>query len=287
MAPEVDGLAWLPVQEARALLTHAADAEPLGILEAYARAGGPATAPVFVVRHATSRPRGSWAGADADRPLVSAGRRQARGLVPLLACWRPQCLVSSPWRRCLDTIGPYAASAGLDHSHEEVAERGRRPALPGAHPPADAAAARTRPARACVHPSTGARGRARRRPGGLPAGGGSKRPDEGSLSGARRGARRARRAHRRSRTGARGRAAPAARADRIHPFTRDVTRRSSLGQSLVTGTGWACSPCVHDLRTVASPAGPSVGAGASRARPAGPAPRARTTVTTNAKDMTP
>ena len=33
--------------------------------------------------------------------------------MPLLACWRPERLVSSPWRRCLDTVEPYATVAGL------------------------------------------------------------------------------------------------------------------------------------------------------------------------------
>ena len=110
---EVDGLAWLPVSEARALLTRATDAAPLDVLEEYERAGELDTVPLVVVRHGTSRPRDSWARADADRPLVSAGRRQARALVPLLAGWRPQRLVSSPWRRCLETIGPFAVDAGL------------------------------------------------------------------------------------------------------------------------------------------------------------------------------
>lgn len=113
-APEVDGLAWLPVEEARVLLTRRTDEAPLDALLAADAAGALSTAPVVVVRHGTSRPRDSWARADADRPLVSAGRRQARGLVPLLACWRPERIVSSPWRRCLETVAPFAAAADLD-----------------------------------------------------------------------------------------------------------------------------------------------------------------------------
>jgi 8-oxo-(d)GTP phosphatase len=111
--PEVDKLAWLPLHEAEGLLTRESDTAPLRELERSAAAGALATAPVLVVRHGTSRPRDSWARADADRPLVSAGRRQARGLVPLLTCWRPERLVSSPWRRCLDTVEPYATATGL------------------------------------------------------------------------------------------------------------------------------------------------------------------------------
>jgi 8-oxo-dGTP pyrophosphatase MutT (NUDIX family)/phosphohistidine phosphatase SixA len=110
---EVDELAWLPLRKAEARLTRQTDAAPLRALERFAAAGQLATAPVLFVRHGTSRPRGSWARADADRPLLSAGRRQARALVPLLACWRPERLVSSPWKRCMDTVQPYATAAGL------------------------------------------------------------------------------------------------------------------------------------------------------------------------------
>jgi 8-oxo-dGTP diphosphatase len=110
---EVDGVAWLPVPEARALLTRATDAAPLDLLEKYEAAGELDTVPVLVVRHGTSRPRNSWSHADADRPLRQAGRRQARELVPLLTCWCPQRVVSSPWRRCIETVAPFAESASL------------------------------------------------------------------------------------------------------------------------------------------------------------------------------
>jgi 8-oxo-dGTP diphosphatase len=109
----VDGLAWLPVAEARALLTRDTDAAPLDALQRHAEDGELDTAPVVVVRHGTSRPRDSWARADSDRPLVSAGQRQARALVPLLACWRPRRLLSSPWRRCLETVAPFADGVAL------------------------------------------------------------------------------------------------------------------------------------------------------------------------------
>jgi 8-oxo-(d)GTP phosphatase len=111
--PEIDEVTWLPLREAEARLSRKSDADPLRALERSASAGALATAPVLVVRHGTSRPRDSWPQADADRPLISAGRRQANGLVPLLACWRPERVLSSPWKRCLDTVEPYATAAGL------------------------------------------------------------------------------------------------------------------------------------------------------------------------------
>jgi 8-oxo-dGTP pyrophosphatase MutT (NUDIX family)/phosphohistidine phosphatase SixA len=123
--PEVDKLAWLPLLEAERLLTRESDAGPLRALERAAAAGALTTVPVLVVRHGTSRPRDAWARADADRPLLSAGRRQARGLVPLLACWQPERLVSSPSRRCLDTVEPYATAAGLAvHTKASLSEDG-------------------------------------------------------------------------------------------------------------------------------------------------------------------
>jgi 8-oxo-dGTP pyrophosphatase MutT (NUDIX family)/phosphohistidine phosphatase SixA len=124
---EVDQVAWLPVEQARARLTRPTDEEPLALLAEHEGAGTLATVPVIVLRHGTSRPRDSWARADADRPLVSAGRRQARGLVALLPVWAPERIVSSPWRRCLETVAPFAAAAGLDvRAKNALSEDGAR-----------------------------------------------------------------------------------------------------------------------------------------------------------------
>ena len=150
--PEVDVLAWLPLPQARALLTRGSDAEPLGRLERYAEGGVLATAPVLVVRHGTARRRSSWAGAEVDRPLTSAGRRQARGLVELLACWRPGRLVSSPWRRCLDTIGPYRNAVHLPvHTKRSLTEDGVRRSPARARRQMRRLLARARPALLCTH----------------------------------------------------------------------------------------------------------------------------------------
>jgi 8-oxo-dGTP diphosphatase len=107
---------------------------------------------VLIVRHGTSRPRDSWARADADRPLVSAGRRQARELVPLLACWRPERLVSSPWRRCLDTVEPYATVAGLAvRTKGSLSEDGARRSPGRARRNVQRLLDRGRPALLCTH----------------------------------------------------------------------------------------------------------------------------------------
>lgn len=109
---EVDEVVWLPVRAARDRLTHATDVPLLDALVATARQRRLRTDPFLVVRHAIARPRQTWTHADADRPLVAAGRRQALALASLLQCWAPEHLLSSPWQRCTETLAPYAAAAG-------------------------------------------------------------------------------------------------------------------------------------------------------------------------------
>ncbi|HVN13005.1 MAG TPA: histidine phosphatase family protein, partial [Kineosporiaceae bacterium] len=151
-APEVDDVAWLPVLQARTLLTRASDARPLRLLKEDASGERLATAPVLVVRHGTSRPRDSWAGGDADRPLARAGRRQAQALVPLVGCWQPHRLLSSPWRRCLDSIEPYAASAVLPVRTEAwLSEDGARRSPARVRRQMQRQLDRARPALLCTH----------------------------------------------------------------------------------------------------------------------------------------
>ncbi|HET9656285.1 MAG TPA: phosphoglycerate mutase family protein, partial [Kineosporiaceae bacterium] len=111
-AEEVDEVRWLHLSDARGRLTRAGDLAPLDALTAAAADEVLAGRPVIIVRHAAARPRDTWARADADRPLVASGRRQALALSALLRCWQPERVVSSPWRRCLETLGPYLAASG-------------------------------------------------------------------------------------------------------------------------------------------------------------------------------
>jgi len=109
---EVDQVAWLPLDVAAERLTQPGDAGPLATLAQYAEEGTLATTEVLIIRHATARPRDAWARSDAERPLVASGRRQAMALAALLRCWRPDPLISSPWRRCVQTMDPYTAASG-------------------------------------------------------------------------------------------------------------------------------------------------------------------------------
>ena len=69
--------------------------------------------PVLLVRHAHAGSRREWQGPDVDRPLSAKGRRQADGLVATVAAHAPQRILSSPYRRCLETVAPLAAELGL------------------------------------------------------------------------------------------------------------------------------------------------------------------------------
>jgi 8-oxo-dGTP diphosphatase len=110
---EVDAVEWVRLDVAAQRLTHANDAGPLGTLTDFAADGLLATAATLIVRHASARPRDSWARADGERPLVASGKRQAMALATLLQCWRPDYVLSSPWRRCLQTMDPYSTVAGV------------------------------------------------------------------------------------------------------------------------------------------------------------------------------
>ena len=61
---------------------------------------------VWVVRHACAGYKAEWDGPDDLRPLDPAGARQARALVGLLEDCEVRRLVTSPARRCTDTLAP-------------------------------------------------------------------------------------------------------------------------------------------------------------------------------------
>lgn len=103
---EVDERVWVPVDVARQWLTHPHDRALLDQLF-------PPTTPLILLRHAEAMPRRSWSGADIDRPLTELGLDQARRLVAILTAFGIERVVSSPARRCVDTIRPYADSAGV------------------------------------------------------------------------------------------------------------------------------------------------------------------------------
>jgi CHAD domain-containing protein/phosphohistidine phosphatase SixA len=68
---------------------------------------------VYLVRHAKAGDRETWQQADEIRPLTKPGLRQAEGLAQLFARARVSRVLSSPYTRCMQTVEPLAAAAGL------------------------------------------------------------------------------------------------------------------------------------------------------------------------------
>ncbi len=115
---EVDAVAWLPLRSAMSRLTFEHDHR---LVEQCIQQ--PTTTPLILLRHAKAMDRKDWSKKDAARPLNSRGRRQAQQVTPLLAAYGAQRLVSSGSTRCVNTITPYATTAGIKiDKHDELSE---------------------------------------------------------------------------------------------------------------------------------------------------------------------
>lgn len=66
---------------------------------------------IYLVRHAASAP--SALVPESDWPLSDAGNRQAQALVPQLAQLAIDQVITSPYRRAVATIEPFARTANL------------------------------------------------------------------------------------------------------------------------------------------------------------------------------
>lgn len=121
---EVDELRWLPLAEARALLTYEWD---VGLLRALTVAPL-VTVPLVLVRHGSAGSRSEWADDDAHRPLDTVGESQAAVLTTALSAYRPELLVSSPSTRCVQTLEPYGAEIEAEIKIEPLlSEEGQDP----------------------------------------------------------------------------------------------------------------------------------------------------------------
>jgi 8-oxo-dGTP diphosphatase len=111
---EVDELRWLPVDEAKALVSYALDRK---ILTRFAEAPLVETV-LLLVRHAKAGDRNEWSGDDTRRPLDKSGRVQAEMLVPMLRAFGVSRVHSAPRVRCEQTLAPLADELRLGISTE-------------------------------------------------------------------------------------------------------------------------------------------------------------------------
>ncbi len=69
---------------------------------------------LLLLRHASAGDRAAWRGDDRERRLDPRGRRQAAALASTVAAaWPVTAVLSSPYRRCIETVEPLAAGFGL------------------------------------------------------------------------------------------------------------------------------------------------------------------------------
>jgi len=122
---EIDEVVWLDVAAAGARLSYPRDQDQLRALVRFDREERLDTWPLVVVRHGRSLPRQKWHDEDPLRPLDARGRERAEALVPILAGYGVTRVVSSPSKRCLDTVLPYAVAAGTRvRLHNGLSEEG-------------------------------------------------------------------------------------------------------------------------------------------------------------------
>src|SRR5437762_13021626 len=77
----------------------------------------------LLVRHGRAGSRKGWEGPDLERPLSKKGRRQADGLVEMVEPYGVKRILSSPYVRCSQTVGPLAEALGLEiEVRSELAE---------------------------------------------------------------------------------------------------------------------------------------------------------------------
>ena len=77
---------------------------------------------IYLVRHAHARY--DAAVRDHDRPLTAKGHEQAAALISVLQTFAIEEIHTSPYRRCVETIGPFARHAGLPLNHvDDLRER--------------------------------------------------------------------------------------------------------------------------------------------------------------------
>lgn len=113
---EVDESRWLSPEKAKARVSYKndrtlIDEDELGRLSQ--------TGTIRLVRHAIAGDRSRWKGNDRDRPLTKKGQRESLALAELMADLGIDRVVSSPYLRCVDTVGPLAKTLGIETEIDE------------------------------------------------------------------------------------------------------------------------------------------------------------------------
>ena len=108
---EVDGIQWVSRSKAAKILDYDNDRE---LLAGAGLKGLSLTGTIRLLRHCAAGDRTKWDGDDTTRPLTNKGRRQANALAGQLLPQGIERIVTSPYRRCVESVEPLAAAIGLE-----------------------------------------------------------------------------------------------------------------------------------------------------------------------------
>lgn len=117
---EIGNVSWLTPSQARKKLTHDSDREVLDAFLEKLHEGQSEYSTLLLVRHGKAESRKTWQGSEATRPITPLGAAASYALGRELACYAPDKIISSPWKRCLETLDAFANDSSL--SIEQAAE---------------------------------------------------------------------------------------------------------------------------------------------------------------------
>ena len=115
---EVGSLEWFTLPDAKKKLTYKHDVEPLKVLQVLDANDHLETKPLIVLRHAKATPRTNWTRGESSRPLLPIGRVQAAALTNILAAYGPKTVLTSRWKRCIETVAPF-----IEHHNVRLVKR--------------------------------------------------------------------------------------------------------------------------------------------------------------------
>jgi len=108
---EIDEIKWLPPKGAREVLDYESERDLIdgSRLKKLARTGA-----LLLLRHGEAVDRSEWDGPEVERPLTKKGRRQAQAVADSLTAAEVERIVTSPYRRCVQSVKPLAAAIGAE-----------------------------------------------------------------------------------------------------------------------------------------------------------------------------
>ena len=117
---EIGNVLWLTPSQARKKLTHDSDREVLDAFLDRLHDSQAEYSTLLLVRHGKAESRKTWQGSEATRPITPLGAAASYALGRELACYAPNKIMSSPWKRCVETVASFARDSSLPI--EQVAE---------------------------------------------------------------------------------------------------------------------------------------------------------------------